>query len=322
MARAGGCSKRSLEHACVVVTDEFPCFFLPRMVDAAGARLKIRLEAVDSNGILPLRSSDRTFVTAAHFRRHVQKQLRAHLVAFPAERPAAAPGLRRLAETPSAILRRWPAASDAVLAIEPGALRALPIDHAVPVAAMRGGVSAARNALRAFVTDRLRDYHLGHNHPDDDGTSRLSPYLHFGHLSAHEVFTAVMRHEKWSAAKLAKSATGAREGWWGVGPGPEAYLDQLVVWRELAYNTCATRPTDYDSYASLPAWALETLSRHATDPRPVIYPVTTLERAATHDALWNAAQRQMQRDGWFHNYLRMLWGKKILEWSATPAAAL
>ena len=137
-------------HACVVVTDEFPCFFLPRMVEAAGARLKVRLEAVDSNGILPLRSSDRTFVTAAHFRRHVQKQLRTHLLAFPAERPAAAAGLRRLSKIPSEILGRWPAASEAILAGEPAALRALPIDHSVPVVAMRGGVSAARAALQGL----------------------------------------------------------------------------------------------------------------------------------------------------------------------------
>jgi deoxyribodipyrimidine photo-lyase len=131
-----------------------------------------------------------------------------------------------------------------------------------------------------------------------------------------------MRHEKWSAVKLARNATGAREGWWGVGAGAEAYLDQLIVWRELAYNTSAKRPADYDSFESLPQWALETLADHASDPRPVTYSVAALEGAATHDVLWNAAQRQMQRDGWFHNYLRMLWGKKILEWSVTPSTAL
>jgi deoxyribodipyrimidine photo-lyase len=252
----------------------------------------------------------------------VQKELRGQLLAFPTEQPDARADLQRLSAIPAEILARWPTVSDALLGGEPAALRALPIDHTVPVVAMRGGVAAARTALQRFVADRLDDYHLKHNHPDDDGTSRLSPYLHFGHLSAHEVFTAVMRHEKWSAAKLGKSATGAWEGWWGVGPGPEAYLDQLIVWRELAYNTCARRPADYDRFESLPQWAIETLSRHLADPRPVTYPMATLERAATHDVLWNAAQRQMQRDGWFHNYLRMLWGKKILEWSATPRAAL
>ena len=241
--------------ACVVVTDEFPCFFLPRMVDAAGARLKVKLEAVDSNGILPLRSTDRTFVTAAHFRRHVQKQLRTHLLAFPAERPATDRSSSVCRSIPADILHGGRPPARRCSRATPPALRALPIDHSVPVVAMRGGVSAGRAALQAFVANRLRDYHLGHNHPDDEGTSRLSPYLHFGHLSAHEVFTAVMRHEKWSAAKLATEATGARDGWWGVGPGPEAYLDQLIVWRELAYNTCANRPTDYDRFESLPPWA-------------------------------------------------------------------
>ena len=181
---------------------------------------------------------------------------------------------------------------------------------------------AAQRTLQRFVQHRLDQYHDAHNHPDLDGTSRLSPYLHFGHLSAHQVFNAVMRHEKWSLARLAIRANGAREGWWGVGAGAEAYLDQLIVWRELAFNTCWTRPQDYDKFESLPRWALDTLARHATDPRPVTYSLSQLENAETHDPLWNAAQRQLRREGWFHNYLRMLWGKKILEWSATPQDAL
>jgi deoxyribodipyrimidine photo-lyase len=123
--------------ACVVVTDEFPCFFLPRMVSSAGARLKIRLEAVDSNGILPLRSTERTFVTAAHYRRHVQKQFRTHLSSFPAEQPGANASLRRLAEIPSEVLARWPAPTEALLGCEPAALQALPIDHSVPVVKIR-----------------------------------------------------------------------------------------------------------------------------------------------------------------------------------------
>jgi deoxyribodipyrimidine photo-lyase len=131
-----------------------------------------------------------------------------------------------------------------------------------------------------------------------------------------------MRHEGWSLGKLSAKATGSREGWWGVSPGAEAYLDQLLVWRELAFNTAARRPDTYDSYDSLPAWALATLADHAGDVRPFAYSRDQLEAAETHDPLWNAAQREMRRDGWFHNYMRMLWGKKILEWSASPRDAL
>ncbi len=306
--------------AAVVVTDEYPCFFLPQAVAAAGRKLSVRLEAVDSNGILPLAAADRAFTAAVHFRRHMQRSLRAALLDWPAPRPLAN---LRLPETalPAGVRRRWPAATRSFLE-DPRALAKLPIDHEVGAVTTRGGPVAGRRALRSFVSKRLQDYHLRHNHPDDRGTSRLSPYLHFGHLSPHEIFEAVMKRERWSPGRLAAIATAQREGWWGVGPGAEAFLDQLVVWRELAFNTCFKRPDDYDQYESLPAWALTTLKRHQSDRRPHLYRRAQFEGAATHDPLWNAAQREMVRTGWFHNYMRMLWGKKILEWSRTPHEAL
>jgi len=198
----------------------------------------------------------------------------------------------------------------------------LPIDHEVRVVGMRGGSVAAERALAGFVRRRVSIYHEGHNHPDDRGTSRLSPYLHFGHISAHQVFESVMRHEGWNLGRLARKASGTREGWWGVGNGAEAFLDQLVVWRELSYNTCAKRPDDYWRFESLPDWARQTLAKHSRDARAYTYDHQTLESAGTHDPLWNAAQREMVREGWMHNYLRMLWGKKILEWSPSPQEAL
>ena len=101
----------------------------------------------------------------------------------------------------------------------------------------------------------------------------------------------------------------------------EGFLDQLIVWRELAFNGCEWIPR-YADYDSLPAWARATLEAHAADPRPHRYSFETLAAAATHDELWNAAQRQLRAEGWFHGYLRMLWGKKILEWAPDGAAAL
>ena len=308
--------------ACLVVTDEFPCFFLPRMVSAVAGRVDVRLEAVDGAGILPLRSTNRSYTAAVHFRRHVQKELRSHLLQFPSAEPFSRTSLSRMEALPDAIATRWPSASAALSTGGVAAASALPIDHSVPPSPIEGGAVAAQRTLRRFVRYRLDHYHKAHNHPDLDGTSRLSPYLHFGHVSAHQVFNAVMHHERWSLARLAGPANGAREGWWGVGAGAEAYLDQLIIWRELALNTCWTRPEDYDKFESLPRWALDTLARHASDPRPVTYSLSQLENAETNDPLWNAAQRQLRREGWFHNYLRMLWGKKILEWSETPQDAL
>jgi len=309
--------------ACLVVTDEFPCFFIPRMVASAGRRFSVRLEAVDSNGILPLRATDRAYPAAVHFRRHLQKTLRTYLADFPradAFHGRTLPVLPDDALSPR-ILSKWPEAPRDLLKGDLKTLGRLPIDHAVGACGVSGGPRAAAAALNGFVAARLGGYHVAHNHPDQDGTSRLSPYLHFGHLSVHAVFNAVMRNEKWSVGKLG-AASGAREGWWGIGAGAEAFLDQLLVWRELAFNTCAMRPDDYDRYDSLPPWALATLAKHRRDRRPFVYTRDQFESASTHDPLWNAAQRQLREEGWCHNYLRMLWGKKILEWSASPEEAL
>jgi deoxyribodipyrimidine photo-lyase len=118
-----------------------------------------------------------------------------------------------------------------------------------------------------------------------------------------------------------QKATGKREGWWNAGPDVEAFLDQLITWRELGFNMCAHNSA-YDSFKSLPDWAIQTLTAHKGDPRPVKYKSRQFEDAATDDELWNAAQTQLREEGRIHNYLRMLWGKKILEWSRTPEEAL
>ncbi|HEY0555375.1 MAG TPA: deoxyribodipyrimidine photolyase, partial [Thermoanaerobaculia bacterium] len=201
-------------HACLVVTDDFPAFFLPRMVAAAGSRLPVRLEAVDSNGLLPLRAADKDFVTAAHFRRFLQKVLPEHLQRAPAEDPLRAPLPKGLPALPPEIAKRWPMADPELLA--GGSLAALPLDHSVaPVAALPGGDAAAERSLDRFLDERLERYGEGRNDPSEDVTSTLSPYLHFGNVSIHQVFAAVAARERWSPERLAGRATGAREGWWG-----------------------------------------------------------------------------------------------------------
>jgi len=203
------------------------------------------------------------------------------------------------------------------------ALAALPIDHAVaPVTEVPGGAEAARGVLARFLDDRLARYAEERNHPDADAASGLSPYLHFGHLSPHEILARLAEREGWHPETLPERGAGARAGWWGMSAAAEAFLDELVTWRELGANSCARRPDDYDRFESLPDWARATLAAHAADPRPWRYDVAALAAAATHDELWNAAQRQLAAEGRIHNYLRMLWGKRVLEWSPTPQEAL
>ena len=306
--------------ACLVVTDDFPCFFLPRMVAAAAQKLPVRLEAVDSNGLLPVRAGNQVFARAMDFRRFLQKCLPAHLTNFPRKEPLARASLAPACAIPAAVTKRWPPASPAQLSVTPAALAALPIDHAVSVAETRGGTEAARACLQKFLTEKFADYAEHRSEPEHDAASGLSPYLHFGHISVHEVFAELARGENWKLEKLAVRPNGAREGWWNMSPAAEAFLDELVTWREVGYNFCAHRP-DYDQFESLPDWALKTLQLHARDERAHLYSPQEFERAQTHDPLWNAAQVQLVREGRIHNYLRMLWGKKILEWSRTPQEA-
>jgi deoxyribodipyrimidine photo-lyase len=307
--------------SCCVVTDDFPCFFLPRMVAATATRLSVRLECVDSNGLLPLRVADSAFPTAHVFRRFLQENLPAHLGATPKTDALRGAKLSPLAALPAEITRRWPAADAKLLAGEAAVLATLPIDHAVAVAPIAGGPVAAQRVLARFLRRLLSDYPQQRNEPDADGTSGLSPYLHFGHVSAHQVFAAIADREDWTPTQLGARARGKRSGWWGMSEPAEAFLDQLVTWREVGFNFCSQRE-DYDRFESLPDWAQKTLTRHATDPRANEYSLEEFETSRTHDRLWNAAQAQLVREGRMHNYLRMLWGKKILQWTSTPRDAL
>lgn len=186
---------------------------------------------------------------------------------------------------------------------------------------MRGGERAGEAALEAFVEQKLTRYNDDRNRPEVDATSGLSPYLHFGHVSVHQVLMAVASREGWIAGNLGTSTAGKRAGWWGMSPSAEAFLDQVVTWREVGYNFCSQRP-DFDGFESLPEWARTTLAKHAADPRATAYDLESFSSARTHDPLWNAAQRQLVSEGRIHNYLRMLWGKKILEWTRSPEDAL
>ncbi len=307
--------------ACVVISDDFPSFFLPRMIASASRQIPVRFELIDSNGILPLRAADRVFARAVDFRRFLQKHLRPHLDAFPDPEPLKGRRFPALSELPADVIRRWPPAKLQELLDKPSALAALPIDHSVTPSAIEGGSRQAQIVLRTFLDQRLARYSQERNEPDVEAASGLSPYLHFGHISAHQVFAAVMDHDGWSPDRISTKANGSREGWWGAGADVESFLDELITWRELGYNMCWQRD-DYDRYESLPDWARKTLADHQDDPRSYLYTLEQFEAAETHDPLWNAAQRQLVREGRIHNYLRMLWGKKVLEWSPDPREAL
>lgn len=307
-------------HACGIVTDDFPSCYHDNQIQALARLARVRLEKVDSNGILPLRAANQVYQRAFTFRRFLQSSLSEYFDSIPAEKP-----LERLLpvapfDLTTILGERWIQESD-LSSDHLGSRDSLPIDYSVSSTTIRGGSHNALRVLSEFQESKLSGYSEDRNHPDRKGTSGLAPFLHHGHISPHEVFWGVMKNESWNPTKLASSARGQRSGWWGVQESAEAFLDQLVTWRELGYNM-AWQAQDYDQYQSLPAWAKTTLEEHSIDQREYLYDCRQLENGATHDQLWNAAQVQLVRDGTIHNYLRMLWGKKILEWTPSPQEAL
>ncbi len=308
--------------ACLIVGDDFPCFFHPRMFSRIAERLPCRFELVDANCLMPLSEAERTFTVAHSYRRWMQKTLPRWLEESPEPQPlnkASFDGVPKLQRLPESIANRWPMAN-LKSRLSASGLRGLPIDHSVLPVAIPGGSSHAKQRLDRFIRDRLCKYEHDRNEPDSIGSTELSPYLHFGQISPHDVFWAIMDNQDWNPSKLCKP-NGKVQGFWGVDSNAEALLDQLCTWREIGFNMCFREP-NFDQYGSLPDWARRTLAEHEADPRPNLYSLEQFEQACTHDPIWNAAQRQLLREGKIHNYLRMLWGKKILHWSPNAQQAL
>lgn len=303
--------------ACVVVSDDYPAFFLPNLTRFMSTRLCARFEIVDSNGMLPMRAAKQVFSRAFDFRRFLQKSLRPFLDELPTPSPLDDYKLGE-SKIPPEALARWPKAElETIL----GRLGDLSIDHAVLPSSIVGGTVAAKAQLKMFLAKRLSRYQDDRSHPDLDAASGLSPYLHFGHISAHEVFSAAAKQEGWKTKDIQGDVTGSNTGWWGGSSALESFFDELITWRELGFNASSKR-RDYERYESLPDWAKQTMEQHAKDPREFVYTLAEFEQAATHDEVWNAAQRQLVVEGRVQNYLRMLWGKKVLEWTKHPREAL
>ena len=199
---------------------------------------------------------------------------------------------------------------------------ALPIDHTVPPAALRGGATAADAALARFLSSGLPSYADGRNDLERDVTSRLSPYLHFGHLSPHAVVHAVLQREGWlgdlsrRAERRTRRLVGRRTRGRGVSR-PDRHVARARVQHVRARARTTTTST-----SRCPHGPAATLALTRDDEREHVYTLAEFEAGRTHDPLWNAAQGQLVREGRIHNYLRMLWGKKILEWTASPEEAL
>ena len=271
--------------AALAVTDWVPAFIHPAQTKKLAARAPCRVEAVDAVGSVPLAAFPRAEIGARTLRPRLWKEV--VLKRVPAVK-AKVPAPRAFDWGFEPLRAPWTDVSG---------VPALP----APVEGVRGGRDAGLERLADFLEHRINGYDELRNQPEAERPSGLSPYLHFGFVGATEIAVAVSESRARQADK-------------------DAFLEELLVRRELALNFCARTPR-HDSLEALPPWAQKTLAAHASDPRtPVSLP--ELEAARSPDPLWNAAQRQLVAEGRIHGYLRMLWGKSLLHWTRDAAEAL
>ncbi len=276
------------KRATVVVVDRGYTAIQRKWRKAAAESLDCALVQVESDAVVPVEeASHKEEYSAATLRRKIRPMLDDYLV----------PLERRVPKMGSLDMEFESFGVDDV----DEALARLNIDRSVrrPEKGMHGGTSRARGLLADFIRDHLDRYDQVRNDPVANATSHMSPYLHFGQISPLYIALEVRRSGS---------------------PGADAYLEELIVRRELGMNFVFYNRA-HGSYDGIPEWCRKTLSDHSKDRREFTYSLEEFESALTHDPYWNAAQLEMVRTGKMHGYMRMYWGKKILEWTKSPEEA-
>ncbi len=284
---------RMAEKAAAVITDDYPTFVARTHNASVPAKLDVPYYVVDASCIVPMRCMEKREYAAYTIRPKIKKLLPKYLEPVPSIKMKH-PFRGTIPDFHTIVIERN----------IPELVATCEIDHTVPPSTtFTGGSAAGQRHLRHFLEDNLRKYANGRNEPSKHVTSDLSPYLHFGHVSALDI--ALQAKEYAKAHDLIV----------------DEFLEELIVRRELAFNFAhfAERP---DSLSNLPEWARGSLRKHAADTRDPLYSRDQFEKAATYDALWNATQKEMLLRGKIHGYYRMYWGKKIIEWSKTCQDAL
>lgn len=272
----------------LVVGDENPLREPERWRKQVGEKLKCALVTIDADVVVPSSHFPKEEYAARTIRPKILRLLDTYLVKEP---------------EPKAKVKwddqTWPQSSSSEFQIPSD----WTLDRSASILPEPGGTAAGLKRLRQFINEALAHYPNRRNHPEyADGTSRLSAFLHFGHLGPRQIGLAVSESDAPEEAK-------------------EVFLEELIVRRELAVNFVRCNPS-YDSYDGLHPWARKTLEDHLGDTRTHLYTEELLELAQTHDPLWNAAQTEMVLTGRMHGYMRMYWAKKILEWTDHPARAI
>lgn len=268
-----------------LVTDFSPLRIQIEWLTSISQSISIPVLQIDAHNIVPVWiASSKAEYGAYTFRPKIQHHLKEFLTTFPV--------LTSMRKVRKHRAIRWEILSKAFKGLE------IP-----PISWVKAGELEAQKTLKVFLKNRLQGYADHRNDPNSGTQSDLSPYLHYGMLSPQRV-----------ALEVEKTKAPSRD--------KQAFLEELIVRRELAENFCFYNPRTYDSVESFPKWAKDDHRLHKKDKREYLYTLAQFEHAQTHDALWNAAQKEMIVRGKMHGYMRMYWAKKILEWSKSPSEAM
>ena len=342
-SKGRGLVQKLCKNACLLVTDDYPQFIIPAHNRAISSEVDIPVTAIDGNSVVPLSLLGEATKRAFSLRGRIHKLF---AEAYP-HRAIAKPDFNAaLTKTIDPPFKLWEPAGDLAAWV-----KELPIDQSVPaIKNAVGGHREGKKTLDHFLEHDLHRYADERNQPDDPKagpSSRLSWWLHYGHISIEEVVESVLNSDgKWSTQQLGKPNN--KDEFFSNNPNVNSFLDEAITWRDVGYQwnyahnvaldhdgpnkswqtddeqmpsfnfeTYDFSPLSKDGTLAhvLPDWAKETIRIHTKDRRETIYSLEEMEHAATNDDLWNAAQHEMVATGRMHNYMRMLWGKKIMEWS-------
>lgn len=314
---AKGILKEISKDAVAIVTDDFPCFIIPEQITKLASKVNCPLYAVDSNSLLPLSRFEKEASAARILRIWIHKEF---LKGFPKFREQTwekkdLEGLHQNSKPPKGF--GLPKDLDSLLNTFDFK------ENVSPAKGVKGGRNEALRILKSFVSKKLADYETGRSNPNPPeltATSGLSSYLHFGYIGIEEIFWSVLETSskgKWNPERISHQKPGDREHFYSKSTSANHFLDELITWRDIGYLFFWKNKPSSINLENLPDWVKSNFKKHKSDTREYLYTLEQFESAKTHDELWNAAQIELIKTGKMHNYMRMLWGKKVIEWTNT-----
>ncbi|XDD45473.1 deoxyribodipyrimidine photolyase [Leptospira sp. WS39.C2] len=310
-----GLLKDICKDAAVVVTDDFPCFIIPKQTSQLAKKIQCQLLSIDGNSIIPLSRFPKQASAARILRLWIHKEIQKD---FPNPnvtiwKKEDLMGVKGNSKTNPKI--GLPKSISEVI-------KRIPFQNQVsPVKNVKGGRKEALRFLDEFLKQKLNLYLTKRsepNRPELTATSGLSPYLHFGWIGLEEIFYAVLKHStkgKWNPERMSHEKPGDRENFYSPSVACNHFLDELITWRDIGYLFFWKDKPENINLNHLPDWVKANFVKHNNDHKEYLYTLEQFESAKTHDEIWNAAQTELVHTGRMHNYMRMLWGKKVIEWS-------